>query len=67
MNRSGFIGECFRSCWGVLVMVVGLLFSGWDISYGFEKSSVVEPVHVFDLRSHVQRATSRRGSHPGLR
>ena len=40
--------ESFRSCWGVLVMVVGLLFGGWDVSDGFEQPAVVEPVHVFE-------------------
>ena len=29
-------------------MVVGLLFCWWDVSDGFEKPSVVEPVHVFE-------------------
>ena len=32
---------------GVL-MVVGLLFCWWDVSDGFEKPSVVEPVDVFE-------------------
>ena len=29
-------------------MVVGLLLCWWDVSDGFEKPSVVEPVHVFE-------------------
>ena len=29
-------------------MVVGLLFCWWDVSDGFEKPAVVEPVHVFE-------------------
>ena len=29
-------------------MVVGLLFCWWDVSDGFEKPPVVEPVHVFE-------------------
>ena len=29
-------------------MVVGLLFCWWDVSDGFEKAPVVEPVHVFE-------------------
>ena len=29
-------------------MVVGLLLCWWDVSYWFEESSVVEPVHVLE-------------------
>ena len=29
-------------------MVVGFVFGGWDISNGFEDSTVVEPVDVFE-------------------
>ena len=29
-------------------MVVGLLLCWWDVSYWFEESAVVEPVHVLE-------------------
>ena len=52
LNRTGLKPRVLLDTsylgWGVLLMVVGLLFCRWDVSDGFEKAPVVEPVDVFE-------------------
>ena len=53
LNRPGNSGDWFsessRDGWTVLTAIVDLLVLGWgDVSEGFEKPSVIEPVDPFE-------------------